>query len=335
MTGFRGTRLTRGHPIINQLKRYDIGSIILFDIDVANNSPVMNVENPEQLRQLTDELRAAAPSPLLIAIDQEGGKVNRLKEERGFPPSISAQVLGQKNDPSATREAALTTAKTLKKAGISLNIAPCVDLNINPDNPIIGKKERSFSNDSAVVTAHAREVINAHHSQGVLCTLKHFPGHGSSSADTHLEFVDVTKTWREEELIPYRTLIDEGLADAVMTSHVFNATFDKKYPATLSRQIIHGMLREQLGFRGVVISDDMQMKAIADRYGLETSVQLAIDAGVDILAFGNNMANDPEIIPKVITIMTGHLSKGILNETRIDESIRRIHRLKYKVSTSS
>ena len=332
MTGFRGTRLTRGHPIIRQIKQYDIGSIILFDIDVANNFPLMNVENPQQLRQLTDELGAAAPTPLLIAIDQEGGKVNRLKEERGFPPSISAQTLGMRNNPDSTKDAARRTAETLKKAGISLNIAPCVDLNINPDNPIIGKKERSFSADPAVVIAHAREVIKAHHEMGVLCTLKHFPGHGSSTADTHLEFVDVTNTWREEELIPYRTLIGEGIVDSVMTSHVFHATFDKKYPATLSRKIIHGILREQLGFDGVVISDDMQMKAIADRYGLETAVQLAINAGIDILAFGNNMANDPDIVRKVITIMTGLLSKGQIDESRIDESIRRIRHLKEKLS---
>lgn len=330
MVGFRGASLDDAAPIVRDLRAGRVGSVVLFDYDVPTKTYSRNVQSPQQLKALCATLQARAPTPLLIAIDQEGGKVARLKERYEFPPSVSQQYLGTLNDLNITREHARETARMLADAGINLNLAPVVDLNTNPDNPIIGKIERSFSADADVVTAHARAVIQAHHEFGVRTTLKHFPGHGSSRDDSHLGFVDVTPTWTRAELTPYARLIATGECDAVMTAHVFNAQLDPVYPATLSKPILTGILREQLRFDGVIISDDLQMKAIADHYGLETAIERALDAGVDILAFANNSVYDENIATRVVTIIEGLVQEGKLTRARIEQSYQRIMRLKMR-----
>lgn len=331
MIGFRGLFVTDDNPIVRDLREFHVGSIVFFAYDVANNVPVFNIESPEQVSRLTRSLQGFAGSPLLISIDQEGGKVNRLIREQGFPPSVSAAYLGSLNDLNTTRRYAELTGKTLSEIGINLNLAPDVDLNINPNNPIIAQRERSYSSDPAIVTAHAKEVVYGHHKYGVLCTLKHFPGHGSSSQDSHLGFVDVTASWKEQELQPYANMVNAGLCDAVMTAHIYNANLDPDFPATLSKQIITGILRQRLHYDGVVISDDMQMKAISEYYGLDTSVFRAIDAGVDIISFANNSVNDPDIVPRVTRIIKHLVQSGAITEARIDESYRRIRTLKARM----
>ena len=175
---------------------------------------------------------------------------------------------------------------------MNLNLAPVVDLDANPANPVIGAFGRSFSADPDAVTRHARAFIQAHHDRGVLCALKHFPGHGSSSTDSHIGFVDIAGTWSEAELEPCAALIAEGLVDVIMTAHVFNANLDQTHPATLSHPVVTGILREQLGYDGVVMSDVIEMAAISANYGFEASVQLAIEAGVDILLYANELRPD-------------------------------------------
>ena len=331
MIGFRGLSVRDDHPVVRDLREFHVGSIVFFAYDVANNVPIFNIESPEQVRRLTRSLQEFAASPLLISIDQEGGKVNRLTPEQGFPPSVSAAYLGSLNDMNSTRRYAELTGKALSEIGINLNLAPDVDLNINPNNPIIAQRERSYSSDPAIVTAHAKEVIAGHHKYGVLCTMKHFPGHGSSSHDSHLGFVDVTASWKEQELQPYANLINAGLCDAVMTAHIYNANLDPDFPATLSKRIITGILRQRLHYDGVVISDDMQMKAISEYYGLETAVHRAIDAGVDIISFANNSVNDPDVVPKVMRIIRHLVQIGEVSEARIDESCMRIRKLKGRI----
>jgi len=181
------------------------------------------------------------------------------------------------------------------------------------------------------VTKHAIEVIKAHHARGILTTLKHFPGHGSSKNDSHLGFVDVTKTWSPMELEPYEKIIAAGLSDTVMTAHIFNSKLDTSLPATLSGRTIDGLLRDELRFDGVVISDDMQMKAISARYGFEEAVLLAIGAGVDILAFANNSVFDPDVAASTIGIIRKAVRNGKVGEERIDRSYARIVRLKSRL----
>jgi beta-N-acetylhexosaminidase len=332
MVGFRGVKPDSKNPIAREIAEGRIGGVILFDVDGPGGGGERNIRSPKQLRKLTTWLQKQAGSvPLLIGIDEEGGKVNRLKTKYGFPPTVSAKELGQKDDIVWTEKVASKVARTLASEGINLNFAPVVDLNTNPKNPVIGSKNRSFSSDPTVVVRQARVWIEAHRRVGVISTLKHFPGHGSSQADSHLGFVDVTKSWNESELRPYEELISEGIVDAVMTAHIFNAHLDPGYPATLSSPIVTGILRERLGFDGVVISDDLQMKAISARYGFEETIQRGIHAGLDILLFANNSVYEPDVATRAAKTIRHLVDEGLISRDRIEESYRRICRLKARL----
>jgi beta-N-acetylhexosaminidase len=331
MVGFRGMEVTPDNPLLNDVKKYRVGGVVLFDYDVQLKKAERNVRSPEQLRKLTAQLRRLGGKRLLIAIDQEGGRVNRLKPAYGFPPSISADSLGKINHLDSTAAYAGRIAATLRANGINLNLAPVVDLNLNPQNPAIGKLGRSFGPGAPEVTRHAAAFIEAHRKYRVLTALKHFPGHGSAWNDSHLGLADVSATWRPEELQPYRRLIGGGQADVIMTAHVFQAGLDSVYPATLSRRVITGLLREELGFGGVVISDDMQMQAIASFYGFEEALRLAIDAGVDILLFGNNLAYDPGVADRAAVTIKKLVKEGKISRKRINQSYRRIKKLQRRL----
>ncbi len=333
LVGFRGMSLPESDPFLRDVKAGRVGSVILFDYDVPTKEYKRNIESPQQVRALTAQLRKAASEsgtaiPLFISIDQEGGKVNRLKPRYGFPSSVSQQYLGKINNADSTRAYAAKTAQTLTDYGFNLNFAPSVDVNVNPDNPVIGRVERSFSADPRVVAAQATIIVEEHRKKGIITTLKHFPGHGSSKADSHKGFVDVSETWKPDEIVPYATLIASGNVDMIMTAHIFNARLDSALPATLSKRIITGILRDSLKYNGVIISDDMQMGAIADHYGLETALEKCINAGVDIVCFGNNLQYDPEIIAKATGIIKRLVVEGKIPRTRIDESYKRITALK-------
>ena len=328
MIGFRGLTVSDSPGIAHDITERHIGGVVLFDRDVPSHSPSRNISSPKQLARLTLELQKMTEIPLFIAIDQEGGKVSRLKPSMGFPQSVTAEHLGALDNPDSTRAAAAVTAQTLREMLIGLNFAPVADLNVNPENPVIGKAGRSFSRNPDVVIRNIAETINEYHCEGILATLKHFPGHGSSTTDTHLDFTDITESWSEEELEPYRALIASGYHDVVMTAHVFNGKLDPLYPATLSKATLDGLLRGKLGFKGVIVSDDMQMRAIADRYGLETAIRLAIEAGVDVLLFGNNTVYDPAVAAKATAIIRLLVEKKLISEERIEQSYRRIMELK-------
>ena len=328
MIGFRGMSVDIAPEITADITQRRVGGIVLFDYDVPARSPSRNIASPQQLSTLTLELQKLSNIPLLIAIDQEGGKVNRLKQSRGFPASVSAEFLGRLNNPDSTSAAAAETARTLQAMHISMNLAPVADLNTNPDNPVIGKLGRSFSSDPATVISNLKLTVSAYHNEGIIATLKHFPGHGSSTTDTHRDFTDITASWSEQELEPYRVLIAAGYKDAVMTAHVFNGKLDTLYPATLSKTTLTDLLRNKLGFKGVIVSDDMQMKAIADHYGLGPAIRLAIEAGVDILLFGNNTSYDPAIASKATKIINSLIQQKIITLERIDQSYQRIMKLK-------
>ncbi len=328
MVGFRGMDAPPGSPVVADLVERRIGGVVLFDYDVPLQSPVRNVESPAQVKALTAALRSAGRIPPFIAIDQEGGRIVRLKEKFGFPPTVSAKALGAADDLAATRRAADGIAATLAEAGVDVNFAPVVDVDLEPLNPVIGGLERSFSGDPATVTRHALEFVRAHRARGVLTSLKHFPGHGSSRGDSHEGFTDVTSSWRREELEPYRAAIREGLCDTVMTAHVFNRNLDPRYPATLSRAAVDGILRRELGFDGVVFSDDMQMKAIAANFGFEEAILLAVEAGVDVLTFANNSVFDPGVAASAAEILTRAVRDGRIPSERIRRSYDRVMALK-------
>lgn len=329
LVGFRGTTIEPDSTVIPDIKDSLVGGIIYFDRDmIIRDLPYRNIQSPKQVTQLSEQLQKLSGIPLFVSIDQEGGKVNRLKPEYGFPATKSHKELGDENDEQGTFEHSRLIAKTLKDAGINLNFAPCLDLGINPLNTVIYKKERYFSANPAEVGKHGSAYIRGHVSEGVLATVKHFPGHGSSMADTHLSMADVTDTWQESEIEPYHRIISEGTCSVIMVSHVFNRNLDPDWPSTLSEKIITGILREKMGFDGVIISDDMQMQAIHANYGLETAILQGIKAGIDIFCFGNNTVYEPESTAKIFSIIKEAILDGSLPEERIDASFNRIMKAK-------
>jgi len=310
LLGFPGETLEPDSPIDQAIRRYGAGGVVLFDNNIDLGVTGRNITSPAQLKQLTTALQQASELPLLIAVDQEGGVVARLKDRYGFPATVSAKYLGQQNRLDLTRSSSENLAATLDEYGFNLNLAPVVDLATNPDNPVIAFKERSFSADPALVAAHAAEFIKSHHRHHILTCMKHFPGHGSSRDDSHLGLVDVTRYWHENELQPYRDLISQGLCDMVMTAHTFNTAIDPDHPATLSRATIDGILRKQLGFDGVVVSDDLYMGAIVQHYSYETAVEKAINAGVDLLVVANDKLYSPDIMPRTIELLLNLYSRA-------------------------
>lgn len=335
VAGFRG--YDAAGEIARDIRERGIGGVIYFDRDVPSGTNRRNIRSPQQLQKLSADLqtlaRRSGHPPLFVAIDQEGGRVDRLKAAYGFPPSVSAAYLGRLNDPDTTRKWASLAAATCRLAGINVDFAPCIDVDIDPACPVIGALGRSFSGDTAIVAAQARIWIDALHGEGIFGSLKHFPGHGSSRTDSHIGLPDITRTWqRERELAPYRTLFAEGYADFVMVGHLLHRGVDADYPASLSRRWIEGVLRDELGYRGAVVTDDLNMGAIVDRYSLEKALELAINAGADMVIVGNNgKTYEPGLTARTIDLICALVRRGRIPRERIEEACTRIAELKARL----
>ncbi len=328
LLGFHGPSLSPEHPIVKDIQDRNLGGVILFEKSLALSQDHNNILSHSQVQNLTSDLQNYAETSLLVAIDQEGGKVSRLSPKRGFPASPTAAELGVEKKTHLTHTEASRTAQLLKNLGINFNLAPVVDVNSYLENPIIGQVERSFSPDPHMVALHASTWIKAHRDQNILSCLKHFPGHGSSRQDSHLGFVDISDTWNEAELYPYKKLIEAHEVDAIMTGHLFNSKLDPDHPATLSKLILDQLLRKKLGYRGAIISDDMQMKAITNGYGLEESICQALAAGVDMIIIGNNLSYDENILTKAIHAVRNAVSNKRIPEERITNAHERVQDLK-------
>ncbi|MGH7393328.1 MAG: glycoside hydrolase family 3 N-terminal domain-containing protein, partial [Candidatus Rokuibacteriota bacterium] len=284
LVGFHGTTINEDPALQRLLCDTRVGGIVLFG---------RNVVDAAQLAQLTaaarERARACTGRPLLVAVDAEGGAVMRLAPTAGWTATLSAAELGRANDVTVTELEARRIGGMLRETGVNWNLAPVVDVGYNAANTVIVGAGRSFSPDPRVVVEHARAFVRGMREAGLLTALKHFPGHGSSFGDSHLGFVDVTDTARADvELLPYRALIADGLADSVMTAHVVNRWLDPFYPATLSRRTIDRLLRGDLGFHGVVVSDDLRMGAIEQHHGMGEAALLALAAGVDLLLIADD-----------------------------------------------
>lgn len=328
--GFNGLEIDEDHHIYHDIKNLNIGGVILYEFDVPSWSRPRNISSPEQVSQLVDSLQNISSDKLFIAIDQEGGRVNRLRENYGFPPQISAQKIGDTNDTEITRGWAAQTAITLSNLGININFAPVVDVNVNTGCPVIGAIERSFSEDPVEVFKHSNIFVQEHSKRNVITALKHFPGHGSSTVDSHIGFTDITHTWKDYELFPYFLHLFYDFNGMIMTAHTYHSGFDTEYPATLSYNTITNLLRNTMNWQGVVISDDMQMGAITDNYGLELAIEKSINAGVDILIFSNNSFAEynPDIAEEAIEIIRNLVLTNKIPRQRINESYNRILKLK-------
>lgn len=343
VVGFEGKYVDEHSEIVQSLDRDNIGGVILFDYNPKSRHFDKNIENPEQVKALTTALqkfniKAAKKHhrrhlPLFISVDYEGGRVNRLSPNHGFPEIPSAKEIGQHTIDDALENAELM-ARTLNKSGFNLNYFPVLDVDVNPDNPIIGKLGRSFSADPEAVSYYAEPYSTQFLGNNIECAYKHFPGHGSSLADSHLGFVDITDTWTSKELIPFmESLSHPTHCGLVMVAHVVNRNLDiTGVPASLSYPIVSGLLRHDLHFEGVVITDDMQMKAISDHYGLAAALTQSINAGVDMFIFGNQLSEQAQDPSELIDIIEDKIHSGEISKDRINQAYQRIVTMKENTS---
>jgi len=325
IVGFDTIDVDEKKDIYRYIKDYELGGVILFDKHYNNRSLSKNIKSPLQLKKLTQALQNISNRKLIISVDQEGGKVARLKEEYGFQPSFSASHIASRNDDEYAKKKYDILAKELKEYGINCDFAPVVDLALNKDNKVIFQLERSFGSKTEDVVRNADIFMKSLSENGVLSVLKHFPGHGSSLDDSHKGFVDITDTWNVLELAPYIELIKKNDVKMIMTAHVFNKQLDPDLPATLSYNINTTLLRKKLSYNGVIISDDLQMKAISAHYSLKDSVRLCINSGVDILLFGNQLSNYDT--GDIIDAIYEQVKNKSIPYSRILESNERISKL--------
>ncbi|HBC0466244.1 TPA: glycoside hydrolase family 3 protein [Legionella pneumophila] len=339
--GFHGSELHDNSPVAQWLSNDGLGGVLLFDKDLSTGIYGKNLRNQAQIRQLIRQLNRYATMlsgfndnlPLFTAIDYEGGMVDRLSKIEGCTPTMKARELAKLSSDDFDEEVT-QMAMTLKSLGFNLNFAPVVDLNLNDCAGIIGNLGRSFSTNPEVIIRLARQFVDVFSRYGIACAYKHFPGHGSANGDTHEGFVDVTDTFQTDELMPYRSLLKDLTNPVmVMTAHVINKHLDSKgLPATLSYDILTLLLRQSIGYDGVIISDDLQMHAIANHYSLEEALCLTINAGADMVIFANQLGTITA--PEVIDVIEKLVIDKQISSQRIDEAYRRIVRLKQQIICS-
>ncbi len=329
MVGFRGITPREAQPTLHNIGEGNVGAVVLFDVDAETGGP-RNIQSPGQLRELVAALKEVGRIPVLVTVDAEGGFYHRLKERYGFAPATPAATMGERNDLEYTRSEARVTATELARAGIDMNLAPVVDL-LNPANLTVSARRRSFSSDPVMVAAHARAFILGHKDVGVLTALKHFPGMGGVLKPYAPGVGELIQSWSTAELQPYRSLNDDGLIDAVLASRVTHPEIDERDPGCLSARTIDGLLRDDIGFEGVVLTDAMEMLPIWDVYGFERGILKAIEAGCDMLLFCNESGIVPysdERAPAAVQVILDAIERGDVSEERINKSCARILALK-------
>jgi beta-N-acetylhexosaminidase len=330
LVGFEGIEGADNRGLDQLVCETRVGGVLLFGRNVVDEGQVRRLT--EWIRERAGACNAGTP---LLAMDAEGGRVMRLSPRAGYTPTPSAQELADTNDLALTELEARRIGRMLREAGITWDLAPVVDVGYNPANTVIVGAGRSYGANPLVVAAHARAFIRGLHAEGVLSALKHFPGHGSSFADSHEGFVDVTDTaHRDLELMPYRMLIAERIVDAVMTAHVVDRRLDPRDPATLSRSTITDLLRRDVGWDGTVVSDDLRMGAIEQHYGVAEAAVLALEAGVDVLLIADDRLPDGRSAAAVAhAALRAALAEGRLEARRVTEALARVAALKRRATT--
>lgn len=285
-----------------------------------------NIKTYEQTTKLIKDINSTAKIPMFISIDQEGGRVQRLKSMPGMNiiniPSMSK--IGKSNDENQAYNTGITIANDLKKFNINMNFAPVIDICLNPKNTVIG--DRSFGNNAETVSKMGLSLANALRNNNIIPVYKHFPGHGNTEKDSHVEIPIITKTKEElyqDELIPFKNAISNN-ADIIMVGHLALPKITNDYtPSSLSKQIVTDLLKNELGYKNLIITDALNMKAITNNYSEKQIYELAINAGVDILL----MPNDPTL---AFNSIKQSLEEGTINETTITKSVEKIIALKLK-----
>lgn len=300
--------------VLKKIKQNEISGVILFK---------KNIKDKESLIEMNEKILLSSDTAPFIAIDNEGGIVQRYD----FIRHKSAKEISKFSENEARKHYS-NMVNFEKELKINLNFAPCVDLNINKAS-IINKKERSYGDDADTVSKYAKIFIEEHNKENIITSIKHFPGHGSVKGDTHKGFVDATETFSKNEIEPYINLKNYDKLNMVMVSHIFNSNFDKNYPASLSEKTVKGILKDEIGFNGVVVSDDYDMGAILNNYSLKETVVLAVNSGIDLMVFSGNLKRkERNISSKIHKIIKKEIKKGNIKQEDIDNSYIKIMALK-------
>ena len=305
--GFQGTSPS---PEVLELVRRGAYGVILF---------ARNVESAEQVAELSAALKRAAGRPLLVSVDQEGGRVARLRAPHGFTELPPMRAVGRTGDPELARAIGTLLGRELRAVGIDQDYAPVVDVDTNPANPVIG--DRSFGRDPVRVGRMGAALAQGLQSTGVAACAKHFPGHGDTSQDSHTDLPHLPHALArlaQVELVPFRALAAAGVA-SVMTAHVVFDALDTRLPATLSRPVLD-LLREQCGFDGCVVSDDLEMKAVTEHFPLDEAVPAAISAGVD----GLLVCSRADLQHRAIDLLRGAVERGAVSRERLAAARARV-----------
>ncbi|WP_163538213.1 beta-N-acetylhexosaminidase [Gracilibacillus sp. YIM 98692] len=319
-SGVDGTEMTDETKSI--IKKYHVGGIILFANNIVSKTQTVDFLNDMKA------VNADNPYPLLLGVDEEGSNVTRMPDGvKSLPTSGS---LGKLNDPDVSFHVGTILAEQLQAFGFNLDFAPVLDVNSNPNNPVIG--DRSFGDNPDIVTKLGIQTMKGIQDKGIISVIKHFPGHGDTDKDSHLELPKVDKSYEELsqlELVPFQKAISEN-ADVSMIAHILLPQIDANYPASMSKEVITGILREDYDFDGVVITDDLTMDAITDHYSVANAAVQTVKAGGDILL----VAHDPDLTATVFDKLKAAVENGEISEDRIDESVERITDLKAKYQLS-
>lgn len=318
--GIKGTDITNETKKI--ISTHQVGGIILFKDNLKNANQSVSLLNAIKQENTNNKV------PLFLGVDEEGGRISRLPELTKLPTN---EELGKRNDISLSYNIGKLLGKELSAFGFNLDFAPVLDINSNPDNPIIG--DRSFGKDAELVSELGLQMMKGIQSEQVISVIKHFPGHGDTAVDSHKELPIIQKSLEELqalELIPFKHAVEQG-ADVVMVGHILLPKIDSTYPASISERIITDVLREQLGYEGIIITDDMTMKAILNNLEIGESAVSAVKAGNDIVLVAHNYAN----VKKTVDAILKAIEDGEITEQRIDESVKRILSIKKKYNLSN
>jgi beta-N-acetylhexosaminidase len=317
--GFPGASVEEEWPrrVAAMIGKGEIGGVLLL---------ADNIRSPAQLKTLTDALEGASRGiKPFIAVDQEGGAVQRLPRYKGFLGLPAAQTVALSGSTAAlvlyTRQ-----AQELAALGITVNLGPVLDLNVNPDNPIIAGLDRSYGETAEGVAAFGRAFVESHLEQGILTAAKHFPGHGSSAADPHQTTADISASWRQEELVPFKLLATHPVrVPMIMVGHLILDDYsDGQAPASLSRRTVTGLLRNELGYEGLIITDDLDMAAVRSSYGVVDAAVRAAAAGNDLILAANMRSPDAYLIRKVTKAIVAAVERGEIDRQQIERSYNRI-----------
>ena len=322
--GVNGTNVD--DKVVNLFEDQHAGGIILYGHRNFWGSSLDN--NVKYVNSIKKANRQNSDIPLFIGFDEEGGSMSQLPQELMRTPSKGE--LGNTNDSSLATGIGAGTAKKLKLLGINTDFGTVLDINTNKNNPIIGV--RSYGSTKEKVTEFGINELKAIQNEGVIPTVKHFPGHGDTEVDSHLGLPSLNhdlNRLKSTELVPFQTTINNGV-DMVMTAHIMLPQIDKEYPATMSKKILTDLLRDEMGYKGVIITDDLEMQAISKNWDLGEAAIKSVEAGADILLVCHTIENQQKVYNAVVQ----GVNDGKIDENRIDESVRRILRLKYQYKLS-